>query len=105
MRISDRSSDVCSSDLHRVPLGDGVTVCRCEEVTAGQIRGYGELGCLGPNQTKSFGRCGMGPCQGRFCSLTVTELIAEARGVAPEEVGHYRIRPPVKPVLLGDLVE
>src|SRR3546814_15242556 len=43
---------------HRVPLGDDVTVCRCEEVTAGQIRGYVELGCLGPNQTKSFGRCG-----------------------------------------------
>ena len=90
---------------HRVPPRDDVTVCRCEEVTAGQIRGYVELGCLGPNQTKSFGRCGMGPCQGRFCSLTVTEMIAEARGVPPEEVGHYRIRPPVKPVLLGDLVE
>lgn len=90
---------------HRVPPRDDVTVCRCEEVTAGQIRGYVELGCLGPNQTKSFGRCGMGPCQGRFCSLTVTEMIAEARGVPPQEVGHYRIRPPVKPVLLGDLVE
>ncbi len=90
---------------HRVPPRDDVTVCRCEEVTAGQIRNYVELGCLGPNQAKTFGRCGMGPCQGRFCGLTVTELIAEARGVDPQEVGHYRIRPPVKPVLLGDLVD
>ena len=79
-------------------------VCRCEEVTAGQIRRYVELGCLGPNQTKAFGRCGMGPCQGRFCGLTVTEIIAQARGVAPEAVGYYRIRPPIKPVMLGDFV-
>lgn len=90
---------------HRVPPRDDVTVCRCEEVTAGQIRSYVALGCLGPNQTKTFGRCGMGPCQGRFCGLTVTELIAEARGVDPEEVGHYRVRPPIKPVLLGDFVD
>ena len=34
------------------------------------------LGCPGPNQMKSFLRCGMGPCQGRLCGLTVTELIA-----------------------------
>lgn len=26
-------------------------VCRCEEVTAGQIRNYAQLGCQGPNQT------------------------------------------------------
>ena len=88
-------------DENRIPQDDSVIVCRCEEVTAGQVRGYVELGCLGPNQTKAFGRCGMGPCQGRFCGLTVTETIAEARKVDPSEVGYYRIRPPIKPVLLG----
>lgn len=91
------------SEAHRVPPQDDVLVCRCEEVTAGQIRGYVKLGCLGPNQTKSFGRSGMGPCQGRLCGLTVTEIIARERGVVPGKVGHYRIRPPVKPILLGDL--
>ncbi|UYQ72260.1 NAD(P)/FAD-dependent oxidoreductase [Pelagibacterium flavum] len=88
---------------NRIPLKDDVLVCRCEEVTAGQIRGYVKLGCLGPNQTKSFGRSGMGPCQGRLCGLTVTEIIARERGVMPGKVGHYRVRPPVKPILLGDL--
>ena len=39
---------------------DDTIVCRCEEVTAGDIRRYARLGCLGPNQTKAFGRCGMG---------------------------------------------
>jgi len=93
------------ADENRVPQDPSVVVCRCEEVTAGQIRRYVELGCLGPNQTKAFGRCGMGPCQGRFCGLTVTEIIARARGVAPEDVGYYRIRPPIKPVMLGDFVQ
>ncbi|QRQ85002.1 NAD(P)/FAD-dependent oxidoreductase [Cupriavidus oxalaticus] len=87
---------------NRVPADD-VVVCRCEEVTAGDIRGFVALGCSGPNQAKSFGRCGMGPCQGRQCGLTVTEVIADARGVPPQEVGYYRIRPPIKPVTLGEL--
>lgn len=88
---------------HRMPQDDAVIVCRCEEVTAGQIRKYAQLGCQGPNQTKAFGRCGMGPCQGRLCGLTVTELLGQARGVSPAEVGYYRIRPPIKPVTLGEL--
>jgi len=88
---------------HRMPPEDSVIVCRCEEVTAGQIRKYVELGCQGPNQTKAFGRCGMGPCQGRLCGLTVTELIAAARGVPHDDVGYYRIRPPIKPVTIGEL--
>jgi NADPH-dependent 2,4-dienoyl-CoA reductase/sulfur reductase-like enzyme len=89
-------------DANRVPADD-VVVCRCEEVTAGDIRGFVALGCSGPNQTKSFGRCGMGPCQGRLCGLTVTEIIADARGVPAQEVGYYRIRPPIKPITLGEL--
>ena len=45
----------------------------------------------------------MGPCQGRFCGLTVSEIIADARKVPVSEVGYYRIRPPIKPVTLGEL--
>lgn len=89
-------------DEHRIPADD-VMVCRCEEVTAGDIRGFVALGCHGPNQAKAFGRCGMGPCQGRFCGLTVSEVIAQAREVPVEEVGYYRIRPPIKPLTLGEL--
>jgi thioredoxin reductase/bacterioferritin-associated ferredoxin len=83
--------------------GCDTLVCRCEEVTAGQIIDTVALGCTGPNQMKAFLRCGMGPCQGRLCGLTVTELIAQARGVAPQEVGYYRLRPPVKPITLAEL--
>ena len=86
----------------RRPTGDTIA-CRCEEVTAAQITDTVALGCLGPNQMKSFLRCGMGPCQGRLCGLTVTELIAQARGVSPQAVGYYRLRPPVKPITLAEL--
>ena len=82
---------------------DATVVCRCEEVTAGDIRRYAELGCLGPNQTKAFGRSGMGPCQGRYCGLSVTTLLAAANGQTPDATGYYRIRPPIKPVTLAEL--
>lgn len=86
----------------RIPAGDTI-VCRCEEVTAGDIRKAVAIGAQGPNQIKSYLRCGMGPCQGRLCGLTVTELIAAERGVDPSVVGYYRLRPPVKPITLGEL--
>jgi len=35
--------------------------------------------------------------------LDLTELIAHERGVSPAEVGHYRIRPPIKPIKLEEL--
>lgn len=86
----------------RRPEGETLA-CRCEEISARQIVETVALGCVGPNQAKSFLRCGMGPCQGRMCGLTVTEIIAEARGVTPAEVGYFRIRPPVKPITLAEL--
>lgn len=86
------------------PPVDETIVCRCEEVTAGQIRDTASrLGVTGPNQMKAFLRCGMGPCQGRLCGPTVVELIAQVRGVSPAETGYYRLRPPVKPVTLAEL--
>ncbi|VVE03445.1 NAD(P)/FAD-dependent oxidoreductase [Pandoraea terrigena] len=91
------------AEAFRVPADDSTIVCRCEEVTAGDVRRMAGLGCVGPNQTKSFSRCGMGPCQGRFCGLTVAELLANVQGCAVPEVGYYRIRPPIKPVTLGEL--
>ncbi len=90
------------ADRFRQPEGDTV-VCRCEEVTAKQVRDMAAMGCEGPNQMKAFLRCGMGPCQGRLCGLTVTELIARQRDTTPAAVGYYRLRPPVKPITLAEL--
>ena len=86
----------------RIPVGDTI-VCRCEEVGAEQIMEAVRLGCPGPNQMKAFLRCGMGPCQGRLCGLTVTEMIAAGRDRAPQAIGYYRVRPPVKPITVAEL--
>jgi len=77
---------------------DDTIICRCEEVTAGRVREMARLGCQGPNQTKFFSRCGMGPCQGRMCGITVTQILPAELGRTPGEVGAYRIRAPLKPV-------
>lgn len=82
---------------------DETVLCRCEDVSAGAVRTYAARGCLGLNQIKAFGRCGMGPCQGRFCALSVAEVLADARGVPTEAVASYRLRMPLKPVTLGEL--
>jgi NADPH-dependent 2,4-dienoyl-CoA reductase/sulfur reductase-like enzyme len=86
----------------RIPTGNTM-VCRCEEVTARDVLDSVAIGATGPNQLKAYRRTGMGPCQGRLCGLTVTELMAEARGKTPEEIGYYRLRAPVKPIMLSEL--
>lgn len=86
----------------RIPSGDTI-VCRCEEVTAKDVLDSVAIGATGPNQLKAYRRAGMGPCQGRLCGLTVTELMAQARGKTPQEIGYYRLRAPVKPITLAEL--
>lgn len=86
----------------RIP-GPETILCRCEEIPAAAVREAARLGATGPNQVKAFLRCGMGPCQGRLCGLTVTEVIADERRVHPSEVGHFRLRPPIRPITLGEL--
>ncbi|MGY4474578.1 FAD-dependent oxidoreductase [Bradyrhizobium sp. USDA 3364] len=86
----------------RIPSGDTI-VCRCEEVTAQDILDAVAIGATGPNQLKAYHRTGMGPCQGRLCGLTVTQLMAQARGKSPQDIGYYRLRAPVKPITLAEL--
>ena len=83
--------------------GDDVVVCRCEHVTAREIRDCVDLGCMGVNQMKAFTRCGMGPCQGRMCGLAAAQIVAAARGVSPGEIELFRARPPLKSISMGEL--
>ena len=67
------------------------------------IRAATAMGCKGANEVKYATRCGMGPCQGRQCGLTVSRIIAHTSGRSMEDVGALRIRPPVKPITMGQL--
>ena len=86
-------------------LTDDTPICRCEGVTAAAVRQAVDQGAGGPNRVKTFTRCGMGPCQGRFCGPSLVRLIAAETGQPPDETGALRIRPPLKPILLGDYLE
>jgi NADPH-dependent 2,4-dienoyl-CoA reductase/sulfur reductase-like enzyme/bacterioferritin-associated ferredoxin len=90
------------ADAFRRPVGDTL-VCRCEEVTAREVRDAARAGASDADALKVGTRCGMGPCQGRFCALTACELVAEERGVSPGDVGHPRVRHPVRPATLADV--
>jgi NAD(P)H-nitrite reductase large subunit len=82
---------------------DETVICRCEEVTAGEIRAVANIGRPGPNQMKTATRCGMGPCQGRQCGYTVTRLIAASQNRSAADVGFFHVRPPLKPLTLGEM--
>lgn len=87
----------------RVPADRATIVCRCEEVTAGAIQEAAQRNVIGPNQLKTMLRCGMGPCQGRMCTATVTEILAAVQQRNPADVGTYRLRAPIKPVPLREI--
>ncbi|GGN87228.1 oxidase [Streptomyces albiflavescens] len=54
---------------------DDTVVCRCEEVTGGEIRrAVGELGAGDVRTVKLLTRAGMGWCQGRMCEPAVAGL-------------------------------
>jgi NAD(P)H-nitrite reductase large subunit len=92
-------------------LPDDAIVCRCECITAGELRAVArDKGAPEVNRAKAFSRLGMGRCQGRMCGPAGAEVLAEALGVAVEQVGRLRGQGPVKPLpmateLLGESPE
>jgi NADPH-dependent 2,4-dienoyl-CoA reductase/sulfur reductase-like enzyme len=81
---------------------DDLVVCRCEEITAGQIRrAVREDGACEMNRVKALTRVGMGRCQSRMCGLAAAEIVASAAGLDVREVGRVRSQPPVKPLVIG----
>ena len=66
----------------------GVIICRCEEVSKGEILDALNSPCCPPtiDAVKKRVRPGMGRCQGGFCSPLVAQIIAEHEGIPLTEV-------------------
>jgi NADPH-dependent 2,4-dienoyl-CoA reductase/sulfur reductase-like enzyme len=79
-------------------VGDETLVCRCENVTAGQIRESFAQGARDLRGMKLRTRMGMGICQGRYCAANAAAILAQEAGCSPEKMGTMSIRPPVIPV-------
>ena len=108
-RTHRRAFAALVGDLFTVQAGvyDAVTddtlVCRCEEVTAGEVRACAQPWGAHVNFVKGATRCGMGYCQGRICGSTVEELLTRKLGLPPGSVDGFRPRTPLKPVRVGDM--
>jgi len=84
---------------------DTTMICRCEEISAAEIREAIRAGHQDVNQVKFFTRCGMGPCQGRQCNNAVCHLVARELNVDMADADGYRIRPPIRPLSIGQLAD
>lgn len=78
-----------------------IVVCRCEEITLGEIREWIARGYDSLEELKRVIRVGMDPCQGRGCRDIIIREICKMTGKSYEEVAPGTFRPPSKPVKLG----
>ena len=81
-------SDEERSELIRKNPDYGVIVCRCEEVSKGEILDALRSPICVPtvDGVKKRVRPGMGRCQGGFCSPLVTKIIADYLGIPVSDV-------------------
>lgn len=84
-------------------LDDNVLVCRCQEVTAGEIRAAIRAGARDVTQVKLRTRAGMGLCQGRTCELLVQQILSQELGISQAEAGYSTPRTPQRPITFGTL--
>ena len=84
---------------------DETIMCRCEEVTAGEVRTAIRAGASTLSDLKNWTHVGQGPCQGRTCGYLLARQIASENGRNEQDAGLFRPRPPIKPIPLGDLAK
>jgi thioredoxin reductase/Fe-S-cluster-containing hydrogenase component 2/bacterioferritin-associated ferredoxin len=79
---------------------DDEIVCRCERVTAGEIRALVRAGVRDLNHLKAATRAGMGACGGKTCPSLLVRIFRE-EGIAASEVTPQVVRPLFIEVPLG----
>lgn len=97
-KIIDRSRDI--GEFVPQP-DDDMIICRCEEVTKGEIRRAVHEGLYTITEVRRFLRCGMGLCQGQTCAKLVKGIIARELGVSPAELEPATSRAPMRPLEMG----
>ena len=78
-------------------------ICRCEEVTRGEIETAIDQGARTPDDVKRMTRCGMGPCQSKTCRLAVMSILAARTGQPIARIAPPKARFPLHPVHLDTL--
>jgi len=83
---------------------DDTIVCRCEGITAGEIRKAIRQGTINLNDIKKRTRSGMGYCQGTHCLPTIVAMLAREFDARPEDIPMMTTRPPARPIPLSLLM-
>lgn len=78
-------------------------VCLCEDVTQKDLEQAVAEGFDNVETLKRYSTVSMGPCQGKVCGLTATEMCARLTGRDLTATGTTTSRPPAVPVELGVL--
>lgn len=84
---------------------DDMIVCRCEEITVAEIKQAIKEGARDITGVKRRVRAGMGLCQGRTCEKLVQQILCKELLITVAETGRATARPPVRPILFGELAE
>jgi bacterioferritin-associated ferredoxin len=80
---------------------DDLIICRCEEITRGEIKAAIRNGMQTLNGIKRVTRAGMGLCQGQTCQRLVAQILSQELGIKPAEIDPTTARGPVRPLRLG----
>jgi len=80
---------------------DDLVICRCEEITKGEIKEAVRNGMKTLNGIKRVTRAGMGLCQGQTCQRLVSQILAGELGLPPGELEPTTARAPVRPLKLS----
>ena len=94
-RVNDRSRDI--GEFVPAP-DDDMIICRCEEITKGEIRKAVHEGMFTLTEIRRYLRTGMGLCQGQTCSKRVKGIVARELGVSPAELEPATSRVPMRPI-------
>lgn len=94
-KINDRSRNI--GDFVPAP-DDDMLVCRCEEITKGEIRRAVHDGMYTITEMRRYLRAGMGLCQGQTCSRLVKGIMARELGISPAELEPATSRVPMRPI-------
>jgi len=79
---------------------DDLVICRCEEITRGEIKDAIRNGFQTLNGIKRVTRAGMGLCQGQTCQRLVSRIITEELGIPAADIDPTTARGPVRPLRL-----
>jgi bacterioferritin-associated ferredoxin len=92
---------VAATESQPAASDDDMIICRCEEITKGEIKNAIRNGMQTLNGIKRVTRAGMGLCQGQTCQRLVSQILAEELGLSLAEVEPTTARGPVRPLRLA----